>query len=139
MNCPQVLAFLLCESVVSGSGTKPTLHGIFDSVQFPNTEGDGAPFLFPSRIKSAQQENKPFFVFYKVRLFQSCSLELKVLDPLGQEIAKWSDNWESGGPIAQSAWAVTFGQLRKKGIYTFELWDDKAHRLAYTELNVIRM
>ncbi len=137
MNGSQVLAFLLCERLVSGPGTKPTLHGIFDSVQFSNLEG--APFLSPSKIKSAQRDNRIFFVFYKVRLAKPGKLELKVLDPARQEIAKWSDSWESDGSIAQSAWAFTAGQLTENGTYTFELWDDTVHRLAYTELNVTRM
>src|SRR5579863_6796175 len=135
MNGSQVLAFLLCERVVLAPGVKPTLYGIFDSVQF--REGN-RPFLFPSKIRLANQENKPFFVFYKVRLAQPSILELKVLDPTKKQIALASDTWSGGNLVAQSFWAVALGLLAQNGTYIFELWNDAAHRLAYTELNVER-
>jgi hypothetical protein len=72
-------------------------------------------------------------------LAQPGKLELKVLDPVKQEIQHESQGWETGAPMAQSVWAIILRQFTQNGTYTFELWDDAAHRLAYTELDVERM
>ncbi|MGH9407775.1 MAG: hypothetical protein ACRD3D_18285 [Terriglobia bacterium] len=102
---------------------KPTLHGIFDRVQ----------------LRSGSEENRTFFVFYKVRLAQPGKLELKILDPVGQEIAIRIDNWESGGAMTQWAWGFPLRPFKQNGTYTFELWDSATHRLAYTDLPVERI
>ena len=103
-NC-RLLAFLLCDSATQDSDGKVTLHGLFDRIILP--QGSAPP--------------KDFFVFYKVDVKVPCTVTLRVVDPVGNEIpGNWRDLLSQVGPM-QTVWALDTSRFMQRGRYVLEL------------------
>jgi hypothetical protein len=101
----KVLAFLLCESATRGRDGKVTLHGLFDRIITPRTP----------------RNDKLFFVYYKIVVKEPCTISLRVIDPLGREVAgNWRDSFSQIGPV-QSLWALITDLFKQPGNYALEL------------------
>jgi len=101
----KLLAFLLCDSATQDSDGKVTLHGLFDRIILP--QGSAPP--------------KDFFVFYKVDVKEPCTVTLRVVDPVGNEIAgNWRDSLSQVGPM-QTVWALDTSRFMQPGRYVLEL------------------
>ena len=82
-----------------------SLHGLFDRIILP--QGSAPP--------------KDFFVFYRVDVKEPCTVTLRVVDPLGNEIAgNWRDSLSQIGPM-QTVWAVDTSRFMQPGFYVLEL------------------
>lgn len=103
-NC-KLLAFLLCDHATKARDGKVTLHGLFDRIITPRTPRDV----------------KLFYVFYKIIVKEPCTISLRVVDPLGQEIpGSWHDSLSEVGPM-QTIWALTSTLFKQSGSYVLEL------------------
>ncbi|MGB7590710.1 MAG: hypothetical protein WCD04_06940 [Terriglobia bacterium] len=101
----KLLAFLLCDSATQDSDGKVTLHGLFDRVILPH--GSAPP--------------KDFFVFYRVDVKEPCTVTLRVVDPVGNEIAgNWRDSLSQIGPM-QTVRALDTSRFMQPGRYVLEL------------------
>ena len=82
-----------------------SLRGLFDRIILPQ---GSAPL-------------KDFFIFYRVDVKEPCTVTLRVVDPLGNEIAaNWRDPLSQIGPM-QTVWAVDTSRFMQPGNYVLEL------------------
>jgi hypothetical protein len=103
----ELLAFLLCENATKARDGNISLHGLFDRI-----------------ITRPAPRDKLFYVFYKVFVKESCTIALRVVDPLGQEISgNWRDSHSEIGPI-QTIWAFGSALLKQSGTYVLELREE---------------
>ena len=136
MATTRCLAFLLCDRASRGEDGKVNLHGIFDQIVAPRTSQR-------EPIRVGRERGKPiFFVFYKVVVGEPCKLELRVFDPLGDQVpGPWSDEIRDVG-VMQTVWALAAHQFKQPGRYTLELRevfpDSTEVALATTELVVVQ-
>jgi hypothetical protein len=101
----KLLAFLLCDSATQDSDGKVSLRGLFDRIILP--QGSAPP--------------KDFFIFYRVDVKEPCTVTLRVVDPLGKEIAgNWRDSLSQIGPM-QAVWALDSNRFMQLGRYLLEL------------------
>jgi len=101
----ELLAFLLCNSATQDSDGNVSLRGLFDRIILPQ---GSAPL-------------KDFFIFYRVDVKEPCTVTLRVVDPLGNEIAaNWRDPLSQIGPM-QTVWAVDTSRFMQPGNYVLEL------------------
>jgi 3-polyprenyl-4-hydroxybenzoate decarboxylase len=97
-----------------------TLHGLFDSIVLP--QGSAPP--------------KDFFVFYRIDVKEPCTVTLRVVDPVGNEIAgNWRDSLSQIGPM-QTVWAVDTSRFLQPGRYVLELSQESDD---LTALSLVRM
>lgn len=105
----ELLAFLVCENATKARDGNISLHGLFDRIIARRTPRD-----------------KLFFVFYKVMVKEPCTVALRVVDPLGQEVpGSWRDSLSEIGPI-QTIWTLTSALFKHSGAYLLELRQETA-------------
>jgi hypothetical protein len=105
----ELLAFLLCENATKSRDGNISLHGLFDRI-----------------IARPAPRHKLFYVFYKVLVKEPCTIALRVVDPLGQEISgPWRDSLSEIGPV-QTIWALTSSLFKQSGQYILELRQEAA-------------
>lgn len=105
----KVLAFLLCEGAGKGSDGKVTLHGLFDRIVIPRNP----------------RSPRLFYIFYKIDVWEPCTIKLAALDPSNTELGgKWRDMWRDSfsepGPV-QTVWALTTTVFDQADPYKLEL------------------
>jgi hypothetical protein len=121
MEETRCLALLLCDGASRAANGKINLHGIFDRIQVKIDSGR------PDRVVASEKPdhlNSPtplFFVFYKVKVIEPCTLRLVVEDPEGKPIkGPWQDEIADPGVI-QTVWCLNLDDFAVAGTYKLRL------------------